>query len=644
MFKKLLAAALLVSGLCMGAFAAQDIKEDETNNFKRHLLPLPHEIVLEKKVDVAPEKIGITLTEDAGQASRNAADLLAQSIKDKTGETPSGGGFEIVAGILDDDGKVAGIEVRDYERLKDLPNNEQAYVIQPAGENRLVVAALNDKGLFYGLTTLRQLLETHATRDSVTVPLATIVDWPDLKERGLWNGSSGEIIPFLSSIKVNFDTAGVSLGRIVRNKPLKLTINNAHRELAAKHAFNLCPKITHLNMFHTVGLYDAYPELAGKGKQAVQRGGVHRAPCASNPLLKQILVEAMEGLAQQGVKDSTVWTSEWLCNCQCPQCSRLGYRLGQFQLEAAAIYGAWKIVQEKYPDFNIRIFFSASDNIPDMRRVLKSIPNDVRLERCCGAKRVKHTPRDTFDAPPFDEKRKEGARLISYNLPYDTSMPRCKVLAYKDYIENLLRRDYEGGYALCHYPDKMNLDMNAIMMYAIGEWGWNNKGRNAREFGEAWAVREGYEEPEGVGEWLDIVAPVAFDIYGSSIPRFLEQGGAVDMVASRGKRELGKGVFRYLPALEDIDRALAACDKAMALAKRLANPSIIQESRAIQGYLRMVREVLNIVTWVADASNPTYEERVELQEAVNRLALACYRTNDGLEQWERVTGLVLCQE
>ena len=144
-----------------------------------------------------------------------------------------------------------------------------------------------------------------------------------------------------------------------------------------------------------------------------------------------------------------------------------------------------------------------------------------------------------------------------------------------------------------------------------------------------------------MGEWFDIVAPVAFDIYGSSIPRFLERGRAVDMVAGRGKRDLVKGVFRYLPALEDIDRDLAACDTAMALANRLAYPSIIHESRAIQGYLRMVREVLNIATWVADAANPTYDERVELQKAMNRLALACYQTNGGLEEWERVAGVDL---
>ena len=55
--------------------------------------------------------------------------------------------------------------------LRTVPNNTQAYVIQPSGDARLVLAALHPKGVYYAAQTLRQLLDRGIAKETVTVPL-----------------------------------------------------------------------------------------------------------------------------------------------------------------------------------------------------------------------------------------------------------------------------------------------------------------------------------------------------------------------------------------------------------------------------------------------------------------------------------------
>ena len=66
------------------------------------------------------------------------------------------------------------------ERLAKLPNSEQAYLIEPLGDDKLVLAALSPKGVYYAAQTMRQLLSRQIGHEAVSVPLATVTDWPDM--------------------------------------------------------------------------------------------------------------------------------------------------------------------------------------------------------------------------------------------------------------------------------------------------------------------------------------------------------------------------------------------------------------------------------------------------------------------------------
>jgi len=182
--------------------APQPVAKDEAQGWLNHLLPLPHEITIAKSVTIKPADLGIVVKTDAGPVQRQILADLTALFQERAGQAPSGTAFQIILGVLDEKGQIEGHTVTDAVRLKSCPNSVQAYIIRPDGNNRLVVAALNEKGLYYGGQTLRQLLAAKLTRDAVTIPLATVTDWPDMEERGVWHAPF-KAMPWMAALKLN---------------------------------------------------------------------------------------------------------------------------------------------------------------------------------------------------------------------------------------------------------------------------------------------------------------------------------------------------------------------------------------------------------------------------------------------------------
>jgi len=189
------------------------------------------------------------------------------------------------------------------------------------------------------------------------------------------------------------------------------------------------------------------------------------------------------------------------------------------------------------------------------------------------------------------------------------------------------------GYAV--YNNRQH-DFNVT---ATAEWSWNAKGRDEREFATAYATRRGISDPDAFAEWAALLGPVGWDFYGPAMYDFNHTGKLVDMVTARADPGLGKkGPFQYFPTFEHFDEDLAACDAAMEIAERLSEPAMVAETRVIQGYVRMMKEIAFIATQVSSLAKPTYDERVGLQKAVSRLGIAGIQTADGLEAWQQSLG------
>ena len=148
-------------------------------------------------------------------------------MREKARTAPEGKSFEIWIGVTDAGESPDGRKDALIRRLKILPNSEQAYVIFPEGENRLVLSGLNGKGVLYAAATLCQLLKPYLTPQRAVIPLAEVVDWPDLEERGLWNfPDPPNWIPWLASMKLNYGKmADTRIQPVKRGEPNRAAIN-----------------------------------------------------------------------------------------------------------------------------------------------------------------------------------------------------------------------------------------------------------------------------------------------------------------------------------------------------------------------------------------------------------------------------------
>lgn len=599
-----------------------------------------------------PADVYVIVRNGANDIERNAAAELNKLFEKQTGKTPKGQKFSIIIGTVDNDGKLNGHSIKNFNRLKKLPNSDQAYIIQPDGENCLLLTALHGKGIYYAALTLCQLLEPFISPEKVTIPLADIVDWPDMEERGIWNFPDPEVyIPWMASKKLNYGKmVRTTIQTVERGKKNRATIDKDVMMQARLSAFNYLPFIMHFNFLHEYGLFREYPELAGVGDSALagryfahKIGSQHRAPCTSQPLFTEILTEWMMDIASQGADEVSCWLSERPAQCGCRECTAVG----QFVLEARACVNAWRETRKTYPDFTIRLFISTTTN-ERYHIVCAEAPPEVKLERCCAnwIERVPHLPRDLIINPLFDHYAAEGRWIANYDVPLgaygrvDTpefKVPCSSAHRIRDFVSQLVGRKYSGAYGMMAWGNlaQETYDFNVS---ALAEWSWNKNGRSEKEFAIAWATREGYENPEAVGEWSEIMGPVEFDVYDSEFPVCYSWGQAVQMVNERTRPILGEGMFRYYTTPESFDKKITACDKASAIARQFENPYLAHETAVVRSYVKLAQAIYLIVDLVATDELSTIESQDILRSHIDKLKQAGNENVEAIKTWRSALG------
>jgi len=631
----------------------------------RHLMPLPQEITISNQLELHPSDIGLHLTPNAGPLAHQAAAELRQLFTDRARCTPDGNRFTITLGVPDEQNKLGDTPI-DIARLLNPPiahttplacHREQAYIIHPVDQDQLLIAALNERGLYYGARTLYQLLSTSLSPEHVLVPLAHITDWPDLDERGLWNfPDEKEWIPWLSSLKLNYGKmAATRLAPIERGKTNQATIDKALMHESRNRAFNYSPFILHLNFLHDCGLFRAHPELAGVGDGALtgryfahKQGNQHRAPCASQPILVDILAEWMQSIAAQDGLDISCWLSERPGQCGCTNCSATG----QFVLEARAFVNAWRRAKQDYPNLEIRLFLSTTTLERDWR-VLAELPPEIKIERACamGLERVSHRPRDLFANPLYDSYAREGRWIASYDVPIgvngDVDTPEFKIPERSaqrvfDYVGQMHTRGYQGAYGMIAWGTFAR-ETDGFNIAALAEWSWNRDGRSTREFAAAWATREGLSDPEHFADWAEMTGSVAFDVYDSDFPTAYSQDQMLAMVRNRQRPYLGEGLFRYYETAEAFDEKKGVCAHALDLAKDLpANCAL--ETAVLSSYVDLAHRIWQIAELMAtnNLADPADQQTMRaLLSALERVgeenirAIRAWRSHLGPEPWHQ---------
>ncbi|MCD6289717.1 MAG: beta-N-acetylhexosaminidase [Anaerolineae bacterium] len=162
----------------------------------------------------------------------------------------------------------------------ELPESPEGYVLQIT-PGTLVVAARRPPGLYYGLQTLRQIIDTVTAAGETTLPAVQITDWPDLALRGIHLDLKGGMAPFsywrevittLAHYKINavlieyedkFPYTShpdiVGPGALTRDEIAQLV------ELAREHCVEIIPLVQCLGHVQYVLRHERYAHLREAG-------------------------------------------------------------------------------------------------------------------------------------------------------------------------------------------------------------------------------------------------------------------------------------------------------------------------------------------------------------------------------------------
>jgi len=625
-----LVAPMLLATSAVASLEPQPVSEAEQARWIQHVIPLPKQIRIERKIRIPGSRVSVRTREGAGQLEQEAARRLRQLLRSKGGPQSGAPTFEILVGVCDRQGRIGHVQVPDARRLLELPNREQAYVIEPLGDDVLALTALDERGVFYAAETLYELIERKFRRGGeLTLPLAHVLDWPDLAERGEWGGSSTRDIEWLASQKMNLVEAHVRL-RVTPEGKATAEIDPELLQRGRLNALKVVPIITHLDQLQRTGIYDVYPELMGKGTSAKGRNVI--APCFSQPKMGEIIADWIKALAAyEGVTDICAWLSEMHVQCGCEECQKAG----QYVLEARALVNGWRQAVKEHPNVRLRILLTQG-SYDTNDKVLAEVPPEVGVTYYHGGLTY-NSSRDPMIYPLLEDYAAKGRWLgcypqltASWRIVCPWSGPQFIKYRMTEFVNKGLK-------CLCGYatPDNRLYDFNVT---AAAEWSWNAHGRTEKQFAEAWAIRRRIKRPEQVAQWAVMLGPVGWDVYGSGVPYPQFFGRAAKLVKDRERPVLGEGAFRYFPSVEHIEQDIATCEKALSIARQVNEPKLIAESEVIGGYVKMLREVYTIADLVSTESKPSDDTRRRLQDAMSRLVEAEMQTTAALKAWERACG------
>lgn len=625
------------------AAEVRPLSDREAKQWTRWLIPLPKRIRWIGKVALPASGVNVRLRAEATEVEQTARDELVALIGKKTGAGQLAGPFTILIGVCDAQGAVDGVAVPGAEKLRGLKNDDQAYVIAPLATKGLAVTALTDGGVYHGVKTLAQMLEAGSDRDSLTLPIVAVLDWPDLAERGQWTfeeRAPGDI-QYMADRKMNLLEVRTPAGFDDKGRG-SLDVNVEGMRESRRRAVNWLPFIAHLaNQGYRTDVYKLYPETQGQGPHARHPAHPHIiVPCASHPRFIQVLAEWLMSAAEKGATEVNVFLSELEgMQCECDRCKGQS----QFVLEAKACAKAWQIAREKYPELRLRILLSqGSYNTND--QVLAAVPEtEVGITYYSGSSRGKipgYAPstytasQDPMIYPLLVDFVKQGRWLgcypsvtATYRVATPWSGPQFMKFRMTEFVDKGLAS--VSGYIP---PDKRFFDFNFT---ALAEWSWNAHGRTEHEFAAAWATRRGLADPDKAADWAVMLGPVGWDVYGSNVPFTSFFGRASAMVERRQKPQLSAGMFLYFPTVEHMDEDLAVCRQALELTRQVDDPALLAETRVIEGYVRMIKSIYLIADAVAGGKELDDARSASVQAAVDELRSAAKQTTEALRAWNR---------
>jgi len=618
-----------MASIASAAVRTERMDENTSRDWVRHLVPLPKQIELAGQVLVPADQIVVVAEGESHALVSQAVKELVEAI----GAEHSSAAAEKFTVKLRVGGPLA-------ERLTVLPHADQAYTIgREEDGNGLLLVGGGPRGVYYAAKTLQQFIRAGRKGDTIALPAANIVDWPDMEDRGLWGGDSYNHLRWMSDRKLNYDEQIAHNGVDANKRPV-INLGGGKRKIIDEgptYGINPVPVVLHLEQLSGSGLFDAYPELRGKDGRA---GSI----CYSNPLFVNILAEwLLLWRAEPGVREVDVWMAENLQGekgCQCDDCRREDRNV----LEARAIVAAWRKARETQPDLGIRILTS-EETEKSNPRIFSELPTEVKIWYYHSLWTYNASEKPMI-RPYLAELAARGRWVgVCPNLCANVgtwhpfTCPQFVHYRINEFVDKKLSGFI--GYAV---PRLAHVRFNTE---AAAEWLWNAKGRSPREFAISYAVREGYAEPKLFADWVEAHGPVAWDIYGSDFPAGHQRDfpGKLAILLREGKvPNLGEELWEVYPlpwgdikTPEQLADDVARADRAVKIAEQMQIPQYLHESRVTQEYIKALEALWTLKALVRNGM-VSASDKLKATEAFAAYAAGLEQARTALADWEPTVG------
>ena len=549
------------------------------------LIPLPHDIEIRGFIRLSPRDVLLSLPESDSKLLQTAADLLRPYAQ--------GRGFEI-RGVLTSKDCPQSVK----ESLANLPNNDQAYAIRPVFQQKrfqgLILAARTPLGLLYASRTLAQLISGRENSDGLyEIPELTVLDWPELAERGQWGGNAGQDLAWLADRKMNVVEIHSQLGFNDDGSP-KASLTKDLLEQASSLGIKIVPIILHLEQLAGTGLFKFHPELAAVPEPGKLLPTDYTPPvCFSQPKTAELLAGWMSQLLSlSGVSEVDVWLSETDNRCFCPLCA--GHE--PFVLETQGIIRGFDRARAEKRNGALRILLTQA-SFASNDKVLETVRPDTKVIYYDGGRTYDSSHRPMIY--PLLERFSRSGRWLGVYPQLTNSWRTVFPFTGPQFIQTRMREFIDKGLqSLIGYatPSNRYYEFN---LTAAAEWSWNSRGRTPREFARAYAWSGGIRDVERFAEWADMIGPVGWKLAGSRVVEKLifGAGGLVFVngqitqgsVAEALKEfKFGGEMLGEFEEEKDFAEAVAQAKKALELAEKINEPAVICESLSVLKTLDMI--------------------------------------------------------
>lgn len=590
----------------------------------QQIVPLPHEARMSGSRVVAGSEVRVSF--GPGLSAQEPRVALALRLLREAGIGGAGDRASMrIECRLADRGSPMG------DRLAALPNSAQAYAIVadtdvPERLGSLTLLATRPLGILYAVRTLLQMT-ARPGGGAVAMPCATVVDWPDIGERGQWGGNTHDEVAWNARWKLNTleESVGISVDA---SGTTHLALEQAHVSRAHEQGVTVVPYILHIEQ---VALYAGLMTRTDitSTPDPSQPLPAEYVPglCMSSPATIRLVGDWMELIAgYEHITAIEVWLSEDRSACHCERC------VGKepFELEVRCIQEAFLRARSRRPELCLRILLTQGSYSVNDRVIAASDP-DVQLSYYDGGRTYdsSHAP---MIYPLLQEYARAGRWLGVYpqithcwRTVFPFTAPQLLAARGREFADKKLSNVI--GYAV---PSNRHHEFNVM---ALAEWTWNSRGRSPAEFARAYARQSGYRSPELFAEWAVAAGEAGWWLAESRmLLRFIYN---YDVAVVAGDAQTEDHRFRNAGVKYDrqtIEGALSWAARSRELAARLGLAAAADESDAVHAGLAALLCVDTITESVRVGKGGT-----EVREALDRLDRASAVLCRSVSSWgERV--------